>query len=295
MKTCKKSLWPALALSLIVCSGKAQMGRVIEGNTIKSNILGRSVDYSVYLPPDYDHSERYYPVVYLLHGYTDDETAWVQFGEVNRAADKAIRAGIIPSMVIAMPDAGVTWYANNYDGTVRYEDFFFEEFIPHVEDKFRIRKKKEFRGIAGLSMGGYGTTLYALKHPDMFAAAAPFSAALYTDYDVISHDQKKWDQEKGVVFGKGLQGKKRLTDHWKNNNPFHIVNNSDIEEIKSVRWYFDCGDDDFLYRGNSMFHILLRDKEIPHEFRIRDGEHNWEYWRTGITDALEFIGRSFHR
>ncbi|MFC2126583.1 alpha/beta hydrolase, partial [Bacteroidota bacterium] len=243
----------------------------------------------------YGQSERSYPAVYLLHGYTDDETAWVQFGEINHLADKAINEGIIPSMIIAMPDAGVTWYANNYDGSVNYENFFFQEFIPHIESEYRIRRLKEYRGIAGLSMGGYGTTLYALKHPDMFTAATPLSAAIYPEVEVIGYDQERWDRQEGLVYGPGLKGKKRLTDHWKANNPFHIVNNSDLEKIKSVRWYFDCGDDDFLYRGNSLFHIFLRDKEIPHEFRIRDGEHNWEYWRTGIIDALQFIGKDFHR
>jgi len=272
-----------------------QTGKVIEGNSIESKILGKSVNFSVYLPPDYNHSERSYPVVYLLHGYTDNETAWVQFGQVDRLADKAINEGVIPSMIIIMPDAGVSWYANNYDGSVSYEDFFFKEFIPHVEGNFRIRTLREYRGIAGLSMGGYGTTLYALKHPDMFVAATPLSAAIYPEKEVIKYDQERWDRMEGVVYGPGLKGKKRLTDHWKSNNPFYIVNNGDIEKIKSVRWYFDCGDDDFLYRGNSEFHIFLRDKQIPHEFRIRDGAHNWEYWRTGIIDALQFIGKSFHR
>jgi len=272
-----------------------QTGKVIEGNSIESKILGKSVNFSVYLPPDYNHSERSYPVVYLLHGYTDNETAWVQFGQVDRLADKVINEGVIPSMIIIMPDAGVSWYANNYDGSVSYEDFFFKEFIPHVEGKYRIRTLREYRGIAGLSMGGYGTTLYALKHPDMFVAATPLSAAIYPEEEVIKYDQERWDRMEGVVYGPGLKGNKRLTDHWKSNNPFYIVNNGDIEKIKSVRWYFDCGDDDFLYRGNSEFHIFLRDKQIPHEFRIRDGAHNWEYWRTGIIDALQFIGKSFHR
>ena len=97
------------------------------------------------------------------------------------------------------------------------------------------------------------------------------------------------------MYGKGLKGKARLTAHWKANNPFHILENKPIEEIKSVRYYIDCGDDDFLYKGNSKMHTVLRDKEIPHEFRVRDGGHTWGYWRSGVLDALIFIGESFHR
>jgi enterochelin esterase-like enzyme len=78
-------------------------GKVLEGRTLKSAILGREVRYTLYLPPDYDLNERRYPVTYLLHGYTDDDTGWLQFGEVNRLADAAIASGDIPPMIIAMP------------------------------------------------------------------------------------------------------------------------------------------------------------------------------------------------
>ena len=65
--------------------------------------------------------------------------------------------------------------------------------------------------------------------------------------------------------------------------------------MKSVNWYFDCGDDDFLYEGNSLVHIAMKKKEIPHEFRIRDGGHTWGYWRTSLPEVLEFVSRTFHQ
>jgi len=248
-------------------------GFVQEGLTIQSKILNKEVRYTIYLPFDYETSQRYYPVVYLLHGYTDNDIAWLQFGEANMIVDDAIAQREIPSMILAMPDAGDSWYINNYDNSVRYEDFFIEEFIPHIEKSYRIRSEKRYRGIAGLSMGGYGTLLYSLKHPDYFAACAAFSAALYTDEEIINMDEKRWQRIDSKLFGPDLNGSERITQHFLSNNPFHIVNNSDIEKLKSVRYYIDCGDDDFLYKGNSMFHILLRDLKIPHEFRVRDGSH----------------------
>jgi len=282
-------LWVALQY------GYGQVGRLIEGQSVESTILPQPVNYSIYLPPDYEISQRSYPIVYLLHGYTDDETAWVQFGEVDRLATDAILQGIIPPMIIAMPDAGVSWYINNHDESVRYEDFFIDEFIPHIETTYRVRAQKQFRGVAGLSMGGYGSLIYALKHPDLFTAAAPLSAAIYTEEEVVNVSQQRWNRTEGVLYGTDLSGEDRITDHWKANNPFYILESSEIEPLREIAYYFDCGDDDFLFRGNVMFMLSLREKDISHEFRVREGAHNWTYWRTGIVDALAFIGDRFHR
>ncbi len=129
-------------------------GQVLEGLHFTSAVLGREVNYAVYLPPDYQTSSRRYPVVYLLHGYTDDESGWVQFGEIHLAADRAIAAREIPPMIIAMPDGGVTWYINDYQNKVRFEDMFVQEFIPRIDSTLRTRPDREFRGVSGLSMGG---------------------------------------------------------------------------------------------------------------------------------------------
>jgi len=104
------SVWLSIIVFPLTVSAQTgsccQKGKVIEGQVMQSEMLNRDVSYSVYLPPGYDYSQRSYPVVYLLHGYTDDETAWVQFGQVQMAANKAIANGEISPMVIAMPDAG---------------------------------------------------------------------------------------------------------------------------------------------------------------------------------------------
>jgi S-formylglutathione hydrolase FrmB len=64
---------------------------------------------------------------------------------------------------------------------------------------------------------------------------------------------------------------------------------------KAVRWYIDCGDDDFLYEGNSLVHLAMRKREIPHEFRTRDGAHNWSYWRAALPEVLDFVSKGFHQ
>ena len=270
-------------------------GQVQEGLKVESKILGKEVRYTIYLPPDYQTSSRRYPVVYLLHGYTDNDAGWLQFGEINQTADRAIAEQQIPPMIIVMPDGGVSWYINDYQGKVRYEDFFFQEFIPYIDANYRTRPEKEFRGIAGLSMGGWGTLIYALRHPEMFAAAAAFSAAVWTDEEVIATEDKVYEQIFGSLFGPGLKGKDRLTAHFRSYNQLDLVKTLPVEKIKTVRFYLDCGDDDFLYKGNAALHVAMRDRKIPHECRMRDGGHTWSYWRTGILEGLKFIGESFHR
>src|SRR5918993_2699711 len=156
----------------------AQSGKVQDNLTLPSKILKGNRNYAIYLPPDYESSQRKYPVLYLLHGGGDDQTGWVQFGEVLGITDKAIREGIATPMVIVMPDANTTrrGYSNDATNTWRYEDFFFQELMPFIEKTYRVKTEKRFRGIAGLSMGGDGTFTYALHHPELFAAACPLSA-----------------------------------------------------------------------------------------------------------------------
>lgn len=270
-------------------------GKVLEQKVVKSGILAKNVKYTVYLPADYDRSERSYPVVYLLHGFSDDNTGWLQFGEINRYADKAIADGSIPPMIIIMPNADSSWYINAYDGKENYEDFFIKEFMPAVEKTYRIKGQKRYRGVAGLSMGGYGTMIYALKYPDLFAAAAPFSAGIFDESELIAMPDANYEIILGPLFGRGLKGKDRLNEFWIKNSILDIVEKKSTDELKKVRYWIDCGDDDFLTVGNSKLHIMLTQKKVPHEFRIRDGSHNWTYWRTGITDALQFIGQSFRQ
>lgn len=270
-------------------------GRVMEQLQMESKILGKAVHYTVYLPGDYQNSQRSYPVLYLLHGYTDDNTAWLQFGEINRLADQAIADGSIPPMIIIMPNADSSFYINSYDGKENYEDFFIKEFMPSVEKEFRIKSQKRFRAVAGLSMGGYGTLIYALKYPQLFAAAAPLSAAVFNDDAMTNMPAAEWDDLFGQLFGRRLQGRDRLNNAYRANSILDLVKNTAAEKLKSVRYWIDCGDDDFLSKGNCLLHIALAEKGIPHEFRVRDGAHTWSYWRSGIIPALQFIGQSFHQ
>lgn len=289
-----KKVLPIL-LSLFFINGYAQQGTVKESLKVKSTILGKEVEYNIYLPADYDKSNRNYPVLYLLHGYTDDETGWTQFGESHMIADKTIQSGEAAPMIIVMPDGGVSWYINSFDGKVKYEDFFVKEFVPFIDATYRTRVKKNYRAIAGLSMGGFGTFTMATKYPELFAAAAPLSAGVFTDAEIIAMPEDNWNNVFGILYGKDLKGAARLNDHYNKNSILKIIETGNTDDLKKVRYFIDCGDDDFLIKGNMAVHAAMIDKKVPHEFRVREGGHTWTYWRTSLPEVLKFVSDSFHQ
>ena len=270
----------------LVCG---QSGKVFDNVSMQSAILKGERKFAIYLPPDYETSHRNYPVLYLLHGSGDDQTGWVQYGEVLHIADKAINEGKATPMIIVMPDAntGQRGYFNNIKGDWRYEDFFFQELIPYIEKTYHAKKEKRFRAISGLSMGGGGTFMYALHHPEIFSSACPLSASVGA---LTVENFKENLFKKNESYPDSI-----VQPYYEKHNAISLINELPAEQLKSVRWFIDCGDDDFLYEGNSLVHIALRKKEIPHEFRIRDGGHTWTYWRASLPVVLEFVSDAFHQ
>ena len=279
-----------MALIITAINLNAQTGKVHDELTMESKILNMERKYAIYLPPDYESSERSYPVLYLLHGAGDDQTGWVQFGEVLLIADKAILEGSATPMIIVMPDgnSGKRGYFNDMQNEWRYEDFFFEEFMPYVESTYRIKGEKRFLAIAGLSMGGGGTFMYALHHPELFSSACPLSAYCGP---LSLEDMEQQLKRRGTEPG----SKEEMETWYKRHSAVELINDMPDNQTKLVRWYIDCGDDDFLYEGNSLAHIAMRKKEIPHEFRIRNGGHTWTYWRESLPEVLSFISDAFHQ
>lgn len=282
----KVSLFFVLCL-FINLAGYAQ-STVSESLTFQSNKLGRTISYSIYLPADYNTSQRTYPALYLLHGLSDNETNWIQSGQMKTITDQAIADREAIPMIIIMPDAWDSWYINQYDGKASYEDVFFEELIPYMEKTYRIRNKQENRAIAGLSMGGYGSLLYSLHHPEMFCACVPLSAAVFDDTVMNKRKGNSHQDMFYRLFGPD-------DTHWQKNSVLRIVSELNKEKLPRVRYYIDCGDKDGLLEGSFQLHQLMREKGLPHEFRVREGGHNWSYWRTSLPDVLKFVSQAFCR
>jgi enterochelin esterase-like enzyme len=269
-----------------------QGGKVIDNLTLKSEILKMERKYAIYLPPDYESSERTYPILYLLHGGGGDQTEWIQRGDVKNISDKAINEGISTAMIIVMPDASGQnrGFFNDPTGKWMYEDYFFEEFIPFIEKTYRVKPGRQFRAVGGLSMGGQGTLLYALHHPEVFRYACALSPATF----LRTIDETKDMLQKRYPDATDVQ----IEDFYNKNSILKLVNDMPENQKSAVLWYIETGDDDpieQIYIGNCELHIAMRKNEIPHEFRISDGAHTWALWRSALPSVLGFVSMNISR
>jgi enterochelin esterase-like enzyme len=92
-----------------------------------------------------------------------------------------------------------------------------------------------------------------------------------------------------------MAGKNRLTETWNKNSVLKLASTVAVEKLNQVHYYIDCGDDDRLVKANMELHSIFLDRKVKHEFRVRDGAHNWPYWRSALPEVLKFISESFHR
>ena len=294
MKNRMKKLFLCVLLLGCVSAALAQESRVLESLTLKSQILKKEMKYSLYLPAGYDSSQRRYPVLYLLHGGGGNDSDWIQLGNMQAITDASVRAGQSDAMIIVMPDAEMTFYLNHLRGEYNYEDYFIKELLPHIDKTYRTRAEKRFRSITGLSMGGFGSLLYSLHHPELFQSCYAMSAAVRTEEEInkltLPEFQRRYKTALGEMKDGDARKNKEFWDFWRQNSILDLMKNLSDKQKNAVRFFLDCGDDDgALYRGNSLLHVLMREQSIPHEYRVRDGAHTWEYWRTGLPEALRFI------
>jgi len=272
----------ALCLALV----PAHAGKVIT-DSLFSATLKTFVKYNVYLPKDYERENALYPVIYLLHGLQGDYSDWEIKGNMATVADELIESGEVLPCVIIMPNAGdvdIFKVQNGYFNVPdwNYEDCFFNEFMPEVEQKYRCISDKWHRAIMGLSMGGGGSTVYAMEHPELFSSCYAMSAWLDTDVN------------ENMRPGKFLNTLKSVNEH----APARYIpaaGEDAIREIKTVKWFFDCGDDDDLLHLSVELHDIMTKAGIKNELRVRDGVHNWEYWHTALRLSLPFASRNFGR
>ena len=286
----KSVLFFALVCFFLAPNISAQDSKVFDDLSLRSQILKKEMKFSLYLPSGYETSNRRYPVLYLLHGGGGNHSDWIQLGGMQFITDASVQAGKSEPMIIVMPDAEQTFYLNHIRGEYQYEDYFIKELIPFVEKQYHIRAEKRFRSIAGLSMGGFGSLLYSLHHPELFNTCYAMSAAVRTDEQINQMTLPEFQRRYKTALGEIKEGDKRITDFWNQNSILFLMKNLPEGKKKSVRFFLDCGDDDnSLYAGNGILHNLMRDLNIPHEYRVRDGGHTWEYWRTGLPEALRYV------
>ncbi len=269
--------------------------RIIESMVMPSRILGQEVRFSVVLPENYYETKASFPVVYLLHGLGDDETSWLEYGQISQYAGKAVKEKEIVPMIFVMPQGYRTYYVNDYKGSFLYQDMFVKELVPFIDSLFRTIPVREKRAVLGYSMGGFGAMILPLKHAEVFGVSVPLSMSVRTDDQYKTEDAGGWDEQWGRLFGEpGFKDSARITDYYRQNSPFHLLSQMHPEIFKNLRIFMDNGDkEQTLCRSNEELHILMRKLGIPHEYRVRNGGHSFEYWCSALPDAMNFISDAF--
>ncbi|HEX3230689.1 MAG TPA: alpha/beta hydrolase family protein [Pyrinomonadaceae bacterium] len=246
---------------------------------LQSKLVNTTLSYKVVLPPDYrTSSATRYPVLYLLHGFDGHYSDWVTRTNV---ADYAAQYRLI----VVTPEGNNGWYTDSVSTTTdKYESYILKELIPDVGKRFRTIESRYGRGIAGLSMGGYGALKFGLKSPATFAFAGSISGAVAVPSWTEDDYQKLKSIRDSVFSAFGPFG----SEARKANDIFEITRNLSNARIASLPFlYLDCGTEDIFISDNSRLAALLREKKVPHEFRELPGDHSWPYWNQQVQEVLK--------
>ena len=222
---------------------------------MKSKALRRHVSYTAIIPDPSEAGPGPYPVLYQLHGASDDHAAWQYRSSLVRYV------ATYPFLVI-MPDGALSFWMNA-GGRERYEDFLMQDLPEHLSSTYNIRQGK--MAIGGLSMGGFGSLRLALRYPERFASVWAHSSALWTVEEMA---------KRGLVFPPESDA-----------DIYAIATAAKGKELPVLS--FDCGTEDYLLEQNRRFHDHLNRLGIPHTYEEHPGAHNWDYWDEHVKTALE--------
>ena len=240
---------------------------------VHSESMSKDVPVTIVTPDGYSKGNNY-PVVYLLHGFSDDYKKWAVDGHVGRLADQY-------EVIVVMPDGGYSsWY---FDSPVmpeyKYETFIIKELIPTIDRNYKTLADRSGRAISGNSMGGHGAMYLALRHQDLFCSVGCLSGGV---------DIRPFPGEWHIA--QRLGSIEEYPENWENNT---IINMVHLLQPGSLNIAIDCGSEDFFYEVNCNLHKKLLEAEIPHEFTSRPGQHNWVYWFNAIKYQFLFFNDRF--
>lgn len=288
VKPSMKRLMVLLGLGLCLAVGNSALAGDIFSDAAASKSLGRDVKFTVYLPDGYAEGAGPFPVVYLLHGATEDENTWRVKGGVLQTLDGLIKRGLIRPSVVVMPTAGpASWWAN---GTAdKAESAMIEDLMPYVESRYKVANDRKGRAIGGLSMGGYGALNMSLRFPAKFCAAAVISPAIY--------DPLPPEASASRLAPQFLRNGQFDPDTWRAlNYPAHMPAYA-AQSLRVPMWIVS-GDHDYLGIAPMSANLFWRLHQIQPkqvELRVIDGDHEWMTFRDALPDALQFVDKACAR
>lgn len=216
-----------------------------------------------------------YPVLYLLHGLSDDHTIWMRRTSIERYASER-------GMAVVMPAGGRSYYQDMASGP-RFWTHVSEEVPRLAQSFFPLSDRREDTFVAGLSMGGYGALRMALTHPDRFAAAGSFSGAV----DIVARAREargapEWRREMEGMFGRGIKVAGTPSDL------FVLAQRMARSRSPKPRLFQYCGTADFLYQDNLHFRDLAQRLKLDLTYREDGGCHAWQYWDEQVLAFLKW-------
>lgn len=262
--------------------------------TVKSAVLQRPVRYCAYLPASFDKDKaRRYPVLYYLHGLGDNEQSLLNMGGWD-LIEELRRQGKVGEFVVLAPNAGHTFFLNAADGKIRYEDFLVQEFMPQMEQKYRVSGMPTQRGITGVSMGGFGALRLGFKYPAKFAAVSAQMPALLAEIpsNLAAGGPGSPASPLSDVFGTTFN-----RAYFERNNAFYFARTTPASQLKRLKIYFDVGNnDDYGFeQGGEKLHKLLDSRGVPNEFHIYPGRHDAQYVMRHFGEVIQFQWKAIGR
>jgi len=268
----KKILF-VLCLTALAITVKAAKVDTVE---TYSDAMKKKIKAIVVKPDSYTTGTEY-PVVYLLHGAGGNYTDWTKNAPKIRENVDAL------NIIIVCADGGVTsWYWDSpVDPTFKYETYVIKELIPFIDKSYQTIKNRNGRAITGLSMGGHGGLYLGIRHQDLFGAAGSMSGGVD-----IRPFPKNWD------MAKRLGDYATNPDNWEK---YTVTNQLHLITPKSIAIIFDCGTEDFFYKVNTELHDKMVERNIEHDFIVRPGAHNWQYWSNAVNYELLYFSTFFKK
>lgn len=240
---------------------------------VRSEKMNKEVPVTVITPDGYDQGNEY-PVIYLLHGYSDNNKGWAKQGVVGRLADQY-------GIMFVLPDGNFdSWYFDStFTPEYQYETFVSKELISYIDNNYKTIKDRSARAITGLSMGGHGALYLAFRHQDIFGSAGSTSGGVD-----IRPFPNNWN------IASRIGSIEEYPENWEKNT---VINLTHLLKPESLNLIIDCGTEDFFFEVNCNLHEKLLKEGIPHEFYTRPGAHNWTYWLNSIKYQVLYFSDCF--